>query len=165
VKRILIIAATLVLLAMLAVPMAAFAVTTGDTTVTGSIVAPTISVTAPGTLDFDQFTYGVEKQVGPTTGSVTVVPGSATNVNWTVTATDAAYGNGYMYIIADGYLSTPLLICVDGSTWHYANVNAAVSGSDNGTFDFYAKQTVVTTDAAGSYTDTIVFSVAITSFN
>jgi hypothetical protein len=141
----------------------------GGAQITGNIVAPTISMTAPGAIDFTQFTFGVPDQKGPMAGTVVVVPGSANNVFWTVKATDVAYGNGYMWTGAYGtggtHLTDPLYILVDGVNWNYANVNAAVTGSNNGGFSFYAKQTAEANDAAATYSDIVVFSVAITSFN
>jgi hypothetical protein len=141
----------------------------GGAQITGDIVAPTISMTAPGAIDFTQFTFGVPDQKGPMAGTVVVVPGSANNVFWTVKATDAAYGNGYMWTGAYGpggtHLTDPLYILVDGVNWNYANVNAAVTGSNNGGFSFYAKQTAEANDAAATYSDIVVFSVAITSWN
>jgi hypothetical protein len=141
----------------------------GGAQITGDIVAPTISMTAPGAIDFTQFTFGVPDQKGPMAGTVVVVPGSANNVFWTVKATDASYGNGYMWTGAYGtggtHLTDPLYILVDGVNWNYANVNAAVTGSNNGGFSFYAKQTAEANDAAATYSDIVVFSVAITSFN
>ena len=141
----------------------------GGAQITGDIVAPTISMTAPGAIDFTQFTFGVPDQKGPMAGTVVVVPGSANNVFWTVKATDVAYGNGYMWTGAYGpggtHLTDPLYILVDGVNWNYANVNAAVTGSNNGGFSFYAKQTAEANDAAATYSDIVVFSVAITSWN
>jgi len=164
-KKILVLVAVLALVAALVVPMAVSA----DTALSGYVTAPTISMTAPGGINFGQFTFGVADQQGPTTGSVAVVPNSANNVFWTVKATDAAYGNGYL--TTNGYgsgtaMHDPLWIMVDGANWNYANVNAPVSGSNSSTFGFYAKQTAEANyDAAATYYDTVVFSVAITSFN
>jgi len=96
-------------------------------------------MTAPGAIDFTQFTFGVPDQKGPMAGTVVVVPGSANNVFWTVKATDAAYGNGYMWTVLMARWHTsydPLYILVDGVNWNYANVNAAVTGSNNGGFQF-----------------------------
>ena len=164
-KKILVLVAVLALVAALVVPMAVSA----DTALSGFITAPTISMTAPGAINFAQFQFGVPDQQGPMAGTVTVVPGSANNVFWTVKATDAAYGNGYMWTGAYGgsgtRLTDPLYILVDGVNWNYANVNAAVTGSNNGGFSFYAKQTAEANDAAATYSDIVVFSVAITSWN
>ena len=138
----------------------------GGAPITGDIVAPTISMTAPGAIDFGQFTFGVPDQKGPMAGTVTVVLNSANSVNWVVTATDAAAGNGYMWTSGYGaHLTDPLYILVDGVNWNYANVNAAVTGSNNGGFSFYAKQTAEVADAATTYYDTVTFSVAITGEN
>jgi hypothetical protein len=164
-KKLLVLVTVLALVAALVIPMAVSA----DTPLSGFVTAPTISMTAPGAIDFTQFTFGVPDQKGPTAGTVVVVPGSANNVFWTVKATDVAYGNGYMWTGAYGtggtHLTDPLYILVDGVNWNYANVNAAVTGSNNGGFSFYAKQTAEANDAAATYSDIVVFSVAITSWN
>jgi hypothetical protein len=164
-KKLLVLVTVLALVAALIIPMAVSA----DTPLSGFVTAPTISMTAPGAIDFTQFTFGVPDQKGPMAGTVVVVPGSANNVFWTVKATDVAYGNGYMWTGAYGtggtHLTDPLYILVDGVNWNYANVNAAVTGSNNGGFSFYAKQTAEANDAAATYSDIVVFSVAITSFN
>jgi hypothetical protein len=167
-KKLLVLVTILALVAAMVVPMAAFAdPLSGNTALSGYITAPSISITAPTpALDFGQFIFGVQKEAGPVTGAVAVVLGSATNINWTVTATDAAYGNGFMWHNYYDYkMATILQICVDGTNWLNSNVGATVSGTNNAPINFWAKQTAVTTDTAATYIDTVVFSVAVTSFN
>ena len=140
----------------------------------GGIVAPTVSVTAPSAIVFGQFTFGVaDTQYSTAAGSVGVTLGSATDVNWSVTALDTAYGNGYMWTTAyvtGTHLTDPLLIGPNGTNWDYANGTGSggtltYTGTNAGNFNFYAQQTAVPADAAANYSDVVVFTVTITSFN
>lgn len=147
---------------------------TADAQITGYVTAPTVSVTPPSGLNFVQFTFGTPTTLSSATaGSVAVTLGSATNVLWSVTALDTAYGNGYMWTgayVTGTHLTDPLSIGPDGTNWDYANGTGSggtltYTGTNASSFNLYAQQTAVPADAAGTYSDVIVFSVSITSFN
>ena len=147
------------------------AVASEDTAnVLGAIAAPNISMVAPGNITFPQFTFGVAAiQETAKYGSVTVVPGSATNVFWSVTAADVGPGSAWGYMKLNGTgaaLTNPLYISSTNSGWVPAATGYTVSGENNITnLDFWGDQTAVVGDAAGSYSTTVTFTVAITSFN
>ena len=169
-KKILALVAVLALVAALVVPMAVSA--DGPTQLTGAIVAPSITVTPPTAILFNTFTFGTPVTVESTgAGSVGVTFGSANDVNWSVTALDTAFGNGYMYLGATStHLTDPLLIASATSGWDYANGTGSggtltFTGTNVGTFNFWAQQTAVPADPAGSYWDTVQFTGMITSFN
>jgi len=131
--------------------------------ITGQIVAPTISMTAPGSINFQMFTFDVQKDLQTSGyGSVTVVPNSANHVNWQVTASGAKY----MVQPSVAYLIDPLYISTDNVGWATADAGITYNGTDSiSNLNFYAAQTVEPADPAGTYSDTVTFAVAITSFN
>jgi spore coat protein U-like protein len=146
------------------IPLSASAEMSGNTLVSGSVAAPTISVLAPSGILFGQFTFGTPITVKSTTdGSVGVTLGSATNVLWSVVANDLSGNAGYMYS-GNTRMTNPLSIS-NGAVWVYANGSLTYTGTNAGTLPFWAQQTAVPADPAGTYTDTVVFTVAITSFN
>ena len=173
-KKILALVTVLALIAALVVPMAVSAATTGQTNLSGSIAAPSVSVSAPSGIAFGQFTFGTPITLYSTTaGAVGVTFGSATNVQWSVTALDTAYGNGYLWTgayVTGTHLTDPLLIGPDGTNWDYANGTGSggtltYTGNNAGSFNFWAQQTAVPADPAANYSDVVVFSVTITGFN
>jgi hypothetical protein len=138
----------------------------GTSNVLGAIAAPTISMVAPSNITFPQFTFGVASiQETAGFGTVTVVPGSATNVFWSVTAADVGPGSawGYMKLGGTGAaLTNPLYISATNSGWVPAATGYTVNGENNITnLDFWGDQTAVVGDAAGSYSTTVTFTVAM----
>ena len=128
--------------------------------ITGYVTAPTVSVTPPSGLNFLQFTFGTPTTLYSTTaGAVGVTFGSATNVQWSVTALDTAYGNGYLWTgayVTGTHLTDPLLIGPDGTSWDYSNGTGSggtltYTGTNAGSFNLYAQQTAVPPDAAATY--------------
>jgi hypothetical protein len=136
---------------------------TSDAPITGQIVAPTISMSAPGGINFQVFKFDVQKDLETSAfGSVTVVPNSANHVNWQVTASGAKY----MVQPSVAYLIDPLYISTNNTTWATADAGITYNGTDSiSNLDFYAAQTVEPADPAGTYGDTVTFAVAITSAN
>jgi hypothetical protein len=170
-KKILFLGLVLALLAVVAVPVAAFADTTGDTEVSGTFVAASLSVTAPDPLNFGNFVQGYN-YAGPSVGNVTFDPGSSAETGWSMTA----LGNSTMFAPGPIYLNNYLLISADDSTWFIANGG---SGSVNGIpysgtltytggsgtnlpFNFWAAQFIVPADQPGVYSDTITFTASMT---
>jgi len=81
VKKLLILATVLALLAVLAVPMAAFA--DGSTQVNGDVTETTVTVTAPGACNFSPFTEGLNgPAAGSSQGNVTFTQGTAEYDHW-----------------------------------------------------------------------------------
>jgi hypothetical protein len=168
VKRILIIAATLVLLAMLAVPMAAFASDTGDTTVQGAVTIASVTITAPSAINFGNFVLGENTATSATPGSLVVTPGTSGITAWTVTAQSLApYASGQMWSDdASRFLDTRLIITL--ATWAqqgWADVGVTLTGATaSDSVPFNAKQTIVMADTAkaGAYTITITFTASCT---
>jgi hypothetical protein len=158
VKKFLILATVLALLAVLAIPAAAFAT---DTEINGNYVAATINVTPPGTMSFGTFTYGENIQ-GPKVGSVTVVNNSQSPTGWTVNAINNDTSYGYMRVGGAGntpYLATKLRIGFDAQGWAWADSGQNYSaGPASGNFDFYARQDVDNNDSVGFYWIFITFT-------
>jgi hypothetical protein len=172
-KKILILAAALVLLAILVVPAAAYA---GDTsTVSGEVTSATVSVDVPIGLPFGTFSAGWNVtdwyNAHGWYGTVTVIPGTSGLTSWTVTAQGAAYMTA-----SPTSLTKPLLIGPANGSWSCADGTSSgdvhgvsysgtctYTGTDNPhNFDFWAAQYIETGDAAnaGSYSDTITFSAS-----
>jgi hypothetical protein len=158
VKKFLILATVLALLAVLAIPAAAFAT---DTEINGNYVAATINVTPPGTMSFSVFNPGENTNVISNTGTVTVTNNSQSPSGWTVNAIDNA-SYGYMRVGGPGsspYLATKLRIGFDAQGWAWADVGQNYSaGPATGNFDFYARQDVTNTDSVGTYWIFITFT-------
>jgi hypothetical protein len=171
-KKILVLAMALAMVAVLAVPLAAGATLVVGTGIMGTITAPTITVTTPSAISFVPFMFGVNKAKSGTAGSVSITYNSATTVSWQVVAqdnSDSAWG--YMKIGGNGAaLTNPLYIGPDGINWCQAWVAGGpfltYTGTDGtGTpFDFWAYQQVVAGDAVGSYSTLITFTATITSY-
>jgi hypothetical protein len=171
VKKLLILATLLALLAVLAIPMAAFAYTnTGTTNVNGSIIAPSITIAPPTAIDFGTLKVGVNEKNSDATGSVLVAVGSANSGNWQVTAASDPWYGGYMYNGSNNLAQKMWIATVDG--YVYADTGSSYTGTfDNvgactpSPFTLYAHQDVLNTDPAGYYGIVIVFTASITSYN
>ena len=176
-KKIIVLACMLALVAILVVPMAASAATT--TPVSGTIKSATVTVTAPSTIAFGTFAMGWNLQNSTTAGTVTVTPGTSGKTNWTVTAAWAKMKKGTVE------LKSWLLGSPDGgaTTWHAGDgVDQWVYGGDGtgddvacygpltysgttatGTLSFYAWQYIGADDVdsfsdAGAYATTVTFT-------
>lgn len=93
-KKVLFLGLVLALVAILAAPAVAFADTTE---VTGEVVGPTISITAPDDFAFDTFTIGRNPAVDWVTsgdGEVNFDPGSDSLATWTISATSTSDASG-----------------------------------------------------------------------
>ncbi len=160
-KKLLILGAVMALLAVLVVPMAAFADTTE---VTGGYSAATIVVSDLANFGFGTFTYGQNVQ-GPKTGSVTVTNYSQSPTSWTVTAKNTDASTGYMRVGGAGgspWLTTRLMIALDSNVWQWAdNGDSWTSGPATGNFDFWARQDVTNSDAPGIYSIIITFTAIL----
>jgi len=164
-KRILILGVVLALVTAMIIPAAVVA-DTGNTDVTGNIVAATITITAPPAINLGILTWG--DNTGNSTGSVSVTANSRnpSQSNWQVSAIDAKPSNtGYM--VKSG--STPLAsgklqISPDNSSWNTADTAITWTGNMSGTHSipFYVKQTINQVEVAGNYSITITFTASIT---
>jgi hypothetical protein len=165
-KKILVLATALALVAMLAIPMAALAADSDPATVDGTVVAANIDVVAPTFGGFGSFSPGDNRIPSTNDGSVTVTQNSQTPKGWTVTAKDTA-DSGYMW--KDGTvwgtnLANKLYISPDNSSWATADVGVswtAGGGSLSGTMPTYLSQTITNTDPAGDYYITITYTGSI----
>ena len=182
-KKILALGAFVALLAMLVTPLAVFAGSSdyGSTTVSGNVASPGITITAPGSFSFGTLLVGVNNaNSAGNNGAVTVTDPSGFNPGWTVTAVgdeNNMYQGGPGYVAPAAYLSTPLLISSDGSTWFFADNTAGLSGvawpgsltytgtGSSALSGLYAQQTLTSSDTvAGSYSLTITFTAQLTGF-
>jgi hypothetical protein len=122
-------------------------------------------VTAPSAINLNVLV------VGQTTTGYSVTSGSVVSnyANWSVSATDAPGGTkttnyGYMTTNADGSGSklTDAFQVGKVSGNYYASNSPGVTytGAGNGSLPFYVSQSVVPSDAAGSYTITITFTIS-----
>ena len=163
-KKILVLGLVLALVAILVAPMAVFAGTTDTqtTAIDGTFAAISFTISPPGALNFGTFSDG-DNEIGPYAGYVTVNYGSGTGTGWTVTAKDVT--SAYLGYMSDGYGNylSLLQIYSPTSSWQTADAGVTWSGTVSGNLDdFYAKQNIVGTEAAGTYYITITFSGGIT---
>lgn len=150
-KKILILATAMVLLAILAVPMAAFA--DGTTNIDADIVATTVTVTPPGGFDFNTLYEGWNgPPSGDGQGDVEFIQGTAT-FNWQLkvySKDDSTndFSAGEMYG-PGGYLSDPLYISFDNSAYPAANAGLTYNGGTSASYLYwiYAKQYISHADA------------------
>lgn len=159
-KKLLILGTVLALLAILAVPMAAFAADSAPVTVTGALVAATIEVTAPTFAGFGNFSHGDNYIASTNDGSVVITQNSQTPSGWTVTAKDLGGYGGYMWNVAvSAHLAAKLYISPDSwSTWNTADVGVSwTAGGLTGSMPTYLKQTV-DNEAADTYSITITYT-------
>ena len=141
----------------------------GNTEITGNVVAPTISVTAPATYIWTLWKVG-DNYGSDVQGSVSVVNlGSANSVNWQVVAQDLGTDYGFMRTTGNVALANKFEISKDDSNFYYADTPGITYTGNTLTtttpLDFYGYQKVTNTDAAGTYQMTITFTAAITSYN
>ena len=168
-EKIIILVTVLALIAALVVPMAVSAdpiSSSGTVTVQGEMVAPTITLTAPGPFDFGQFAEGLNA-ANSQAGYVQFAPGSDQFATWALSATSTApYTAGEMYCSAlNNFLSTQMAVSLDGSNYAYLSggVTTAPSTSANSTFYLYAHQNVTQADIlVGSGTYSIVVNLMAT---
>jgi hypothetical protein len=186
-KKLLGLAIVLSLVAALIVPMAVSAASPSgapvvagtDIEATGVMVAPSVTVTAPGPISFGNFVNG--QNPSPSTwawstatwGSVTLTNGSDAAASFMVTATPdnskGDYSAGEMYCSGIGYLSTPMVVTFGDSSNTPMGTYGALPGgaSFTGTssvseFSLGANQTITSADAqkgAGTY----IYYVQITA--
>jgi hypothetical protein len=141
----------------------------GTMPVTGTIVGPTISVTAPATYIWTLWKVG-DNYGSDVQGSVSVVNlGSANSVNWQVVAQDLGTDYGFMRTTGNVALANKFEISKDDSNFYYADTPGITYTGNTLTtttpLDFYGYQKVTNTDAAGTYQMTITFTATITSYN
>ena len=139
----------------------------GTAPMTGTIVAPTVTVTAPGAYVWTLFKVGGNWS-NDDTGSVVVTENSANTTNWQVVAQDvSATDYGFMRDGSSNALATKFEISKANanSGLTYAINGITYTGTDNGSFDFYGYQNVTNGDAAGTYSITITFTATVTSYN
>lgn len=176
-KKLLILATALVLLAILAVPMAAFA---DDVTVGGTVpsVPSTLTMTVPNSISWWSLTawnrdttnivvglnYGYADA-----GSMVYVQGNDGVKGWGITAAVPAGYIGptsYAQMYGPGWLPTPIQLSIDGSAFYQfaAGGYFSYTGSTDGTTPLllYAEQQVNTTDAPGAYSIVIVYTMTPT---
>jgi type 1 fimbria pilin len=146
-KKILVLVGVLALVAAMVVPMAALANPT--VSVTGNVLAATVSLDYPGTptIPLGMFVVGRNPagtawaDTGATFGTVTVVNNSDPNPTWTLTATSINDGvkdfsNGKMYCDGLGrYLDDALYVSLDGGTTA-AQLPSGVSATGHATYSF-----------------------------
>lgn len=162
-NRILTLGIVLAVIAAIAAPAAVVANGINTTTVTGSIVEATVTVTAPSAIAFGMFVVGDNPGQSATNGTVVITANSrnASAVNWQVIAQDLANG-GYMKSGATP-LNSKLQISKNGSTYAAADVGLNYTGTGTGTLPFWAKQNIVGNEIAGSYNITITFTGQVTA--
>ncbi len=164
-KRILTLGMLLALVAVMALPMAAFAETnTGSGTV--PTVSSTISITAPGNFSFGDFTVSANSTASSTNGTTTYIPGNDSASGWQVTATDNNTGTntGKMLRTTDSHpLTSELQISQDvGSSYFAASSTLTYSGAASGQYTFDAKQYIASDELAGVYSIAIKFTGTLT---
>ena len=171
-KKILVLVAVLALVAAMVVPLAAYAAvpltSSGTVIVTGEMVAPTITLSAPAQFAFPQFVEG-PNTTNSGAGSVVFNPGSDQNAKWTLSATSSGgYILGEMYCSAlSNMLVTPMQVSLDNVGWGNLpiGVTTAPSTNTNTTFYVYAYQVVTQADilvGSGTYTMTIDLMATVT---
>jgi hypothetical protein len=195
-KKLLILGIVLALVAALVIPTAVFAApptttqapTTTAIVVTGTDAAPTVTFTAPGSVNLnntnDMMMAGWNVATGGA-GSVALTEGTSNNATWTVTAESSS---PYMNNTSVNLQNFLLLgnSNATGASWYIANgsvtqywvptvINAG--SSDTAVYSaagpltysgktltapipFYAAQYVTPTDALGNYTATITFTAS-----
>ena len=177
-KRILALAAVLVLVAVLAVPMAAFA---ADVTVSGTVpsVLSTLTMTVPGPINTWSLTdwnggSGGWMYVGlnygkATDGSMLYTQGNDGVTGWGITvAVNGGYigPTTYAQMWSGVWLPTPIQLSNDGATFYQFALASqfSYSGTTDGTTPLYlyAEQQVNTTDAAGAYGLVVVYTLTPT---
>jgi len=139
----------------------------GNMVITGTIVAPTVTVTAPAAYTWTLFKVGGNWSTDDT-GSVVVTENSANTTNWQVVAQDvSATDYGFMRDGSNNALATKFEISKANanSGLTYAINGITYTGTDNGSFDFYGYQNVTNGDTAGTYSITITFTATVTSYN
>jgi hypothetical protein len=141
----------------------------GTLPITGTIVAPTISVSAPSAYTWTLWKVG-DNYGSDVQGSVSVANlGSANNVNWQVVAQDLGADYGVMRTTGNVGLTNKFEISKDDSSFYNADTpGITYTGASLITttpLDFYGYQKVTNTDAAGTYQMTITFTATITSYN
>lgn len=149
-----------------ATPIFAPITSSGSVQIQGEMVAPTITLTAPGPFDFGQFAEGLNA-ANSQAGYVQFAPGSDQFATWALSATSTApYTAGEMYCSAlNNFLSTQMAVSLDGSNYAYLSggVTTAPSTSANSTFYLYAHQNVTQADIlVGSGTYSIVVNLMAT---
>ena len=151
---------------------------TGVVTVSGNVVAPTITVTPPSAIDFGLLKLGSNLKASSGNGGLAIDLGSANSVTWQITAQDISSNQGHLAISPSVYLADELTIGKDTSTLYY-DANGlgtygilTYSGGYNGStwtgdaLSFAAGQTVLATDPAGNnFYTTITFTATILSSN
>jgi hypothetical protein len=139
-----------------------FVVASSPVTVTGGYVAAVMTVTSPTVPGFGQFKSGENKVASFPDGTVTVVNNSQDPKGWTVTAKDVSNG-GYMRLGDGTWLANPLYISSNNSSWPTADVGCTWNGATfPGSLPMWLSQTVTSSDNAGSYSITLVFSYSLT---
>ena len=184
-KKLLALVAILALVAAMVVPMAAFAAAAGPlvgggyVTATGVMVAPSVTVVAPGPIAFGDFHDGYNPTSTTwswstnTWGSVTLTNGSDAAASFIVYATpDNTNGNfsaGEMYCTGIGYLSNTMEVTFGDSgnlpigTYGYLPGGASFTGTSSvAQFSLGANQKITSTDAAAG-AGTYVYYVKITA--
>jgi hypothetical protein len=184
VKKILILATVLALLAILVVPAAAFADTEGSVQGTGEITQTTVEITLPSSsINFNNFTEGrnpatdadpASDAVWSGSGTVTVNQGTNPSNSWSLTAQSVndGYGDfslGRMYCDALArYLDNAMYVRlwdsgVGYSAYQTADVGVTLNDSGDQTYQLGAVQNVSHNDAlagAGAYYIYVKISVA-----
>lgn len=170
-KKLLILGTVLAILALLAIPMAAFADTSGDTQFNGSVADTTVTVDPPGNCDFGNFTEGWN---GPATdgsdqGSVTFIQGTAIYNHWQLKIySTGSYSSGQMYGGPSRFLDNVMYINLDNNwgTSVAANVGIIYNGDSSAGYLYwiFAWQQITHNDAtagAGAYSIIITSEVSL----
>ena len=181
-KKLFVLVAVMALIAAMVVPASAFAFSTnpsvGTATVSGNVVAPTITVTPPSSIDFGLLKLGGNTKASLNNGGLAIDLGSANSVTWQITAQDVSTNQGHLAINPSVYLADELTIGKDTSNLNFdanglgGNGILTYSGGYNGstwtgdTVSFAAGQTVLATDpSVTGFTTTITFTAAILTSN
>lgn len=176
-KKALILGTVLALLAVLAVPMAAFADTEGSVEGTGSVTQTTVAITIPSAFAFGNFVEGrnpASDWAWSGTASVTVTQGTNPSNSWALTAqsvddSNGSFANGKMYCDALArYLEEAMYVKLwssgnGESGYAYAGTGVTLNGSGDDTYQLGAVQNISHNDAlagAGSYYIFVKLSIA-----
>jgi hypothetical protein len=162
-KRILGISMALVLIAVMALPMAVLAQSTDDTDIIGTLGAD-FTLVAPTNFTWSAFV------VGTNTGSATAGSISTNTTGWTLTVADAKTNtNGYMTIdgldVADTNLTNDIQVGMTAPTvstiaTYEDQLQAVGTYGDPGTFSIplFGRQVVTLDDAAETYQITLTYT-------
>lgn len=176
-KKLLVLGLVLAMVAILVVPMAAFADSPEGT---GSVTATTVEITVPGNFDFGNFVEGRNPASdwvwGSSAGGVTVILGTNPSTSWTLTAQsvddgNGNFANGKMYCNDLGrYLDEAMYIKLHSvangdSGYAYAGTGVTLTGSGDDLYNLGAVQNISHPDATAGVGTYYIFVKVTVAYN